>query len=80
MQYQGIWDRCELYDLAEDPDEMNNLVGPFMVKTETGSIENLIRSQAGGDLKDVFEDMQKKLKQLLRETGCLPEPTWRSAP
>jgi len=80
MQYQGVWDRYELYDLAEDPDEMNNLVGPFMSKTETGSIDNLIRSQARGDLKDVFEDMQKKLKQLLSETGCLPEPTWRPAP
>ena len=26
IQYQGVWDTEELYDLSKDPDEMNNLV------------------------------------------------------
>ena len=26
IRYQGIWDRNELYDLENDPDEMYNLI------------------------------------------------------
>ena len=26
IQYQGVWDTEELYDLSKDPDEMNNLI------------------------------------------------------
>ena len=26
MHYHGIWDIDELYDLQDDPDEMNNLI------------------------------------------------------
>jgi len=76
MQYHGVWDCYELYDLEPDPDEMRNLVGEFMVRTEGGALDQLIASRAQGELKDVFAAMRAKLNQLLKETGCAPEPRW----
>ncbi|MBW7863903.1 MAG: sulfatase [Candidatus Hydrogenedentes bacterium] len=75
-QYQGIWDGYELYDLQEDPDEMNNLLAPYRVTTEGGTLDNLINQQADGELRKVYRDMQSRLRRLLDETGCRPEPVW----
>ncbi|HEO72296.1 MAG TPA: DUF4976 domain-containing protein [Candidatus Hydrogenedentes bacterium] len=77
MQFHGVWDRYELYDLENDPDEMHNLLADFMVENEAGTLDNLIMRQAKGDVKKVFNDMRGKLTQLLRETGCAQEPNWQ---
>lgn len=77
MQYHGIWDRYELYDLEKDPDEKHNLLGDFMVRAEGGPLDALIRGQAPEPVRGVFLDMKKRLERLLEETGCAPEPTWR---
>jgi len=78
MQYHGVWDCYELYDLERDPDEMRNLLAEFMVRTEGGSLDQLIARQAQGEVKDVFNAMRDKLNQLLKETGCAPEPRWHT--
>jgi N-acetylglucosamine-6-sulfatase len=76
MKYQGIWDRYELYDLEQDPHEMNNLLGDFLQQSEDGILENLIRNKAPSDLKNLFNEMEATLAQLLSETGCRSGPVW----
>ena len=77
MQYHGIWDRYELYDLQRDPEEMHNLLADFMVTAEGGSLDALIAQEAQGEAKQVFNEMQQRFRQLLENTGCPPEPNWR---
>ena len=77
MRYHGIWDRYELYDIKNDPQEMNNLLGDFMVKHEAGTLDNLILRTADEELKGLFSDMKAKLDGLLEEMGCESEPNWR---
>ena len=38
IQYHGIWDTDELYDLENDPDEMNNLIGEAQYKAVARSM------------------------------------------
>lgn len=79
MRYHGIWDKYELYDLASDPHETCNLLGDYRVGTEAGTLDQLIRRNAHPELKDVFEPLHKRLLELLRETGCSPEPRWNAS-
>jgi hypothetical protein len=76
MQYHGVWDRYELYDLEHDPDEMRNLLAEYRITTEGGSLDHLIASRADADLKPVYADLRQRLRRLLNETGCAPEPQW----
>lgn len=77
MQYHGIWDRYEMYDMVEDPDEMNNLLAPFLQKSEWGGLDLYILGRAKEPLKTQFREMKGRLSRLLAETGALPEPSWR---
>jgi len=76
MKYHGLWDRYELYDIRQDPHEMNNLLGGFLQANEGGTLEGLIRQKADSGLRQLFNDMQDRLDRLLRETGCREEPAW----
>jgi N-acetylglucosamine-6-sulfatase len=76
MRFHGVWDCYELYDIQEDPNEMNNLLGDYRVTTEAGTLDNLIRRTAPDDLREIFVDLSNKLDKLLEETGALKEPTW----
>jgi hypothetical protein len=78
MKYHGVWDRYEIYDLENDPDEMNNLVGDFKISTEGGQLDHLIRQTAPDDIKALFNDLDGKLNALLKETGCLAEGSWKA--
>ena len=77
MQYHGVWDRYELYDLDNDPDEMHNLLADFMVRNEAGTLDHLIGKTAESEVKKVFLSMKGRLQKLLKETGCASEPNWR---
>ena len=78
MQYHGIWDKYELYDLENDPHETHNLLGEFIQDDEAGTLDHLIHRNATGETKEVFEMMRGKLFKLLDDTGCAREPNWRS--
>jgi N-acetylglucosamine-6-sulfatase len=76
MRFHGIWDKYEMYNLREDPKEMNNLLGDFMVGHESGTLDNLIRRTAQGETKEKFVELSEKLDKLLTEMGCADEPSW----
>ncbi|MBI1318209.1 MAG: sulfatase-like hydrolase/transferase [Candidatus Hydrogenedens sp.] len=81
MQFHGIWDRYEMYDLENDPDEMHNLLADFVTTTEAGTLDNRIRGQRGKDENAAkFLELSDKLNQLLKETDCRPEPVWAVNP
>jgi N-acetylglucosamine-6-sulfatase len=90
MRYHGIWDRYELYDLQEDPDERDNLIGDYVTTTEIGHVEwrvlggdsPQIKALIGTgtedqDLKELFRRLWARLDELIEETGAAPEPNWR---
>ncbi len=77
MQYHGVWDRYEMYDISTDPDEMHNLLADYTVTSEGGTLDQLIRGHAKKDENAArFVALSERLQQLLRESGCRPEPLW----
>ena len=76
MRFHGVWDRYELYDMANDPDEMNNLLGEYNIDARAGAVDNVVRRTAEPELREVFQDLSGKLNKLLEETGATREPNW----
>jgi N-acetylglucosamine-6-sulfatase len=76
MQYHGIWDKYELYDLEQDPDEQHNLVGAQLQTSQAGALEGLIRRDAPPETSALFSRMLKLLHDTLASTGCRAEPKW----
>jgi len=74
MRYHGIWDLNELYDIQQDPDQMNNLMGHVRTTTEAGALNNRIKDP---ELKDLVNDLENRLFRILEKTGARREPTWR---
>ncbi|MCA9412664.1 MAG: sulfatase [Candidatus Omnitrophica bacterium] len=77
MRFHGIWDKYELYDIENDPDEKTNLLGDFIIENQAGTLDNLIRNTAEPELKNLFVDLSDRLDKLLEETGSAKEPNWR---
>lgn len=81
MQYHGVWDRYEMYDLETDPQEQHNLLAEFQVTTESGTLDNFIRGKSKtNENAQRFVELSKRLKALIDETGCRPEPVWAVNP
>ncbi|HOZ48160.1 MAG TPA: sulfatase [Candidatus Hydrogenedentes bacterium] len=76
MQYHGVWDRYELYDLDNDPDEMDNLLADFMIENEGGTLDGLIARTAEGEIKGLFNDLRGRLDAMLKQYRCAAEPNW----
>jgi N-acetylglucosamine-6-sulfatase len=74
MEYHGIWDVDELYDVQKDPDQRNNLLADARTTTEAGRLLNRIQNP---DVKKLVTDLRDRRNKILRETGGLPEPKWR---
>jgi N-acetylglucosamine-6-sulfatase len=74
MQYHGVWDLDELYDIQADPDQMNNLLGNVRITTEGGRLFNRIQD---AELKKLVADLQNRRDKILAATGGRREPTWR---
>jgi N-acetylglucosamine-6-sulfatase len=81
MQYHGVWDRYEMYDIATDPQERNNLLAPYITTSEGGTLDGFIRGKRkAAPAAETFVELSGQLQVLLKETGCRPEPIWAVAP
>jgi N-acetylglucosamine-6-sulfatase len=76
MEFHGIWDRFELYDLEIDPGEMNNLVADYVIETDSGATEQAILRKAPEELRTLFRNLHDRLLELLRQSGALRSPKW----
>lgn len=74
MEYHGIWDIDELYDVKKDPQQRNNLLANFRTTTEPGKLFNRISDP---ELKKLVGDLRSRRNKILANTGGLPEPKWR---
>lgn len=63
---EGIWDLDELYDIQKDPDQLNNLLKGARIGYKRGRMIEQIKDPA---LKATVEGLQKRLAQILRESG-----------
>jgi arylsulfatase A-like enzyme len=60
IQYHGVWDLEELYDLARDPDEMNNLIDdPAYLEIKIDLRKRLFAALANRDGKHVVPFTEK---------------------
>jgi len=80
ITYHGVWDKYEMYDLVEDPDEMNNLIGHISLGNRAGALDGHISGQLKGETRKAYREMRKRLGELLVETGRRQEPRWGVAP
>lgn len=62
----------ELYDLENDPGEMNNLVKGLNWKSHRKNLEELIASMLGDMKSERFEVMDPKVEKHLQSLGYLP--------
>jgi N-acetylglucosamine-6-sulfatase len=81
MQYHGVWDRYEMYDLESDPHEQHNLLAEFIQTSEAGTLDQHIRGKRNdNEHAKKFEELSKQLRDLLEATECRPEPVWAVTP
>ena len=76
MQYHGLFDIDELYDVRQDPDQMNNLLANVRTTTEAGRLFQRIRNP---EQKALVADLQTRMARILQQTGGRREPTWTGA-
>lgn len=74
MQYHGVWDRFELYDLEQDPHQQRNLLGRVVSGMRYGRFERFIDDPA---LKKLHDELQSRLIEELRRLGGRFDPSWR---
>jgi len=73
MRHHGIWDMYELYDVENDPDQMNNLLGHVRL---TANHSDVLRWIKESGLKSLVSDLEQGLFRIIRETGGRIDPTW----
>lgn len=68
MEYHGVWDSDELYDLEKDPREMHNLLSTPKRKRPV---------QVDEGYEDVLKKMRRELRRLRKELGVHEkQPNW----
>ena len=78
MQYYGLWDLDELYDLERDPQQIKNLLAPYRMRSlERGRTAMRITDPA---MKQLVDSLQARMAQLLEETGGDPRYAGREIP
>lgn len=68
-QTLGLWDKDELYDLADDPHQRRNLLGNVKVARKRG---RLVEQIPDAQLKDLVTGFQKRMHEILLATGGDP--------
>jgi len=68
MQYYGLWDLDELYDIQKDPEQLNNLLGRVRVR-HRGRMAMQIQDK---QLKELVAGLQTRIAKLLAATGGDP--------
>ena len=68
MEYQGIWDINELYDLKQDPQQKNNVLAGSETTTQSGGWLQRIKSR---ETRDVTADLHRRMVTILEATGGL---------
>jgi N-acetylglucosamine-6-sulfatase len=67
MQYPGVWDIPELYNLQDDPEQRRNLLAQARIGSRMrGRYVHHIKDSA---TKKLVQDMQTRLAKLLADTG-----------
>ena len=74
MEYHGIWDIDELYDIQKDPEQRENLLAAYRTTTQAGRVFQRIQDP---ELRKLVADLRARRNKILAETGGLPEPKWR---
>jgi len=69
MQYWGVWDLSELYDLRTDPDQLRNLLADARITYGRGRYANHIKDP---ETRKLVLAMQDRLAEILAATGGDP--------
>jgi N-acetylglucosamine-6-sulfatase len=78
MQYPGVWDIPELYDVQDDPDQQRNLLAEARIGARMrGKYVHHIKD---ANTKTLVQDMQTRLANLLAETGGDPRLSGKANP
>ncbi len=78
MQYPGVWDLPELYDLAKDPEQQQNLLADARIGARMrGKYVHHIKN---AETKRLVQDMQTRLAKLLADTGGDPRLSGKANP
>jgi arylsulfatase A-like enzyme len=86
IQYHGVWDIEELYDVEHDPDEMNNLIDdPRFVQTKLDLRHKLFAALASNKGQHVVPYTERRSEGAVYRdrngTGAAPfPPQWLKAP
>ena len=77
MTYHGVWDQYELYDMAEDPQQYNNLLGDIQYGHAYGTfVEQIARQDPV--LYEVVEPLDSLLTAHMVQIGGSQQPIWVS--
>jgi N-acetylglucosamine-6-sulfatase len=74
MHYHGVWDIDELYDIRQDPGQMNNLLAGYRIRNEGGRLLNRITDP---EMRKRVVDFQQRIHRILAETGGRMDPRWK---
>jgi N-acetylglucosamine-6-sulfatase len=77
MQYPGVWDKWELYDIVKDPDQRHNLLGNALNGMRYGRLDRFI-PDAG--TRKLHADLQSRLQAELKRLGGRFDPEWGYGP
>jgi N-acetylglucosamine-6-sulfatase len=78
MQYPGVWDIPELYNVQEDPEQRQNLLAGARIGARMrGKYVHHIKD---GETKTLAQDLQNRLAKLLADTGGDPRLSGKANP
>ncbi len=76
MTYHGVWDLYELYDMEQDPVQMDNLLGHVKYGSDYGPFLKFVNRQSA-DLYPTVKKLDDRLNALMAESGGSRQPKWQ---